>query len=290
MIFAASSTTADHELAKAFAHTAEMARHYENFTVVSWLLPRSLRPHFYNVYAFCRHADDLADEIADSQESLRLLNELAEDVGRMYGGRPNNLILQALQATVRQFDIPAEPFLKLIDAFVQDQRVKRYESFSDLRDYCRRSADPVGHLVLYLCGYGDEHRQGLADFTCTALQLANFWQDVSNDLDRGRIYVPLEDLRRFGVSEQQVVDRRFDPAFANLMRFELERTESLFRQGEALLPLVRRRVRTDLALYGRGGRAILQSIRDIGYNTLQHRPTLSRMNKLSLLLGYLVGL
>lgn len=286
---ATTSSTTPASIREAYAHTADLARHYENFTVVSILLPRRLRQHFYNVYAFCRHADDLADEIADSEESLRLLEALKQDVRRMYDGTPQELILVALQQTVREFGIPAEEFLKLIDAFEQDQRVKRYQTFEQLVDYCRRSADPVGHLVLYLCGYQDAERQRLSDFTCTALQLANFWQDVSNDLDRGRIYIPLEDLERFGVTEQQILQRRFDANYACLMAFEVDRAESLFRHGEALLPLLRRRVRTDIALYGRGGRAILQAIRRAGYNTLENRPTLSKWQKLSLMGRYLLG-
>ena len=278
------------EIRDAFEHTARMAAHYENFTVVSLLLPRHLKPHFCNVYAFCRHADDLADEVGDREESLRLLGELKADVHRMYGGGAREKILVALGETVRQFGIPADPFLSLIDAFEQDQGVTRYETFDELVDYCRRSADPVGHLVLYLCGYGDAARQRLSDFTCTALQLANFWQDVGNDLDRGRIYIPREDMKRFGVEEEAIVAKRFTPAFAGLMRFEVDRARELFDQGEALLPLVRRRVRTDIALYGRGGRAILRSIERIGYNTLEHRPTLGKAQKLVLLGRYLLGI
>jgi squalene synthase HpnC len=283
------SSTQPEQVAKAFAHTAQLVKHYENFTVVSLLLPRQLKQHFYNIYAFCRHADDLADEVADKNESLRLLNALKADVHRMYTGTPEQLIMVACQQTVRQFGIPADPFLKLIDAFEQDQRISRYETYDQLVDYCTRSADPVGHLVLYLCGYSDPERQHLSNLTCTGLQLANFWQDVGNDLSRGRIYLPLEDLRRFGVPESDILTRHFTPAFADLMRFEVDRAEALFKQGEALLPLVGRRVRTDIALYGRGGQAILQSIRQIGYNTLEHRPKISRATKLSLLFRYLLG-
>ncbi len=289
MVQADSSTQPD-RIRKALAHTAELAGHYENFTVVSWLLPRALRPHFFNVYAFCRHADDLADESGTPEQAQRSLSELREDVQRMYDGAPRGLILVALQQTVRQFAIPPDPFLKLIDAFLQDQRVSRYETYEQVVDYCRRSADPVGHLVLYLCGYGDAERQRLADFTCTGLQLANFWQDVGNDLGRGRIYIPREDMARFGVREEDIVARRFTPEFARMMEFEVQRTAELFDRGEALLPLVRRRVRTDVALYGRGGRAVLAAIRRIGYNTLEHRPTIGRWTRLSLLARYLIGL
>jgi squalene synthase HpnC len=242
------------------------------------------------VYAFCRHADDLADESGDPQQAQRFLIALRDDVQRMYDGEPQELIQVALQQTVRQFNIPPDPFLKLIDAFLQDQRVGRYETYEQVVDYCRRSADPVGHLVLYLCGYGDTERQRLSDFTCTALQLANFWQDVGNDLGRGRIYIPREDMAHFGVCEEDIIAKRFTPEFARMMEFEVDRTVDLFDQGEALLPLVHRRVRTDVALYGRGGRAILAAIRRIGYNTLEHRPTIGRWTKAGLLARYLIGL
>jgi len=290
MLSASASNSAISSLEEARRHTAQVASHYENFTVVSWLLPRRLRQPFYDVYAFCRHADDLADEMGDAELSLRALGELREDVGRMYGGAPAGLICRALQATVAEFRIPAAPFLALIDAFEQDQRVKRYETYEQLVDYCRRSANPVGHLVLYLSGYGDAERQRLSDFTCTGLQLTNFWQDVENDLGRGRIYLPLEDLRRFGVQEADVMARRTTPEFLELIRFEVERTRALFVEGKKLLPLVRRRVRSDIALYSLGGEAILDRIAGIGYNVLERRPTLGKAAKLGLLLRYLCGL
>ncbi len=258
--------------------------HYENFTVVSLSLPRKLRQDFFNVYAFCRHADDLADETGDRDKSLSLLDLLRREVQATYAGRPTHPILVALADTIERFSIPPDPFLKLIDAFEQDQRVGRYETFGEVVHYCTRSADPVGHLVLYLGGYGDARRQKLADFTCTALQLTNFWQDVAPDLaERDRIYIPQEDLRRFGVTEADLRAGRFTPAFAELMRFEVDRAEDLFRRGVALLPLVDQRLRTDIALYGAGGRAILDRIRAIGYNVLARRPTLGKFAKLALL-------
>lgn len=256
--------------------------HYENFTVVSLALPRHLRQDFFNIYAFCRHADDLADEIPDKDQSLRELDELRCDVNRMYHQQAGHPILVALAETVRKFDIPPDPFLALIDAFEQDQRVSRYDTYEQLSDYCRRSANPVGHLVLYLCGYRDPLRQKLADHTCTALQLTNFWQDVVPDLSRGRIYLPLEDMSRFKVNEEDLIERRVSENFLQLMKYEVDRAESLFLQGEALLPLVHGRLRTDVALYGRGGRAILDRIRRVGYDVLSQRPTLNHWAKLGL--------
>jgi squalene synthase HpnC len=274
--------------------TRSIAGHYENFTVVSLALPRHLRQDFFNIYAFCRHTDDLADEVGDPQESLRLLDEFRRDLDRIYNGRgiaPQHPILIALSETIRRYDIPADPFVALIDAFQQDQRVARYPTYADLLGYCTRSANPVGHLVLYLAGYRDAHRQQLSDCTCTALQLTNFWQDVVPDLvARCRIYIPQEDMTRFGVTEDDLHSRRFTPAFRDLMRFEVDRADELFTQGEALLPLVNRRLRTDIALYGLGGRSILQRVRDADYNVLAGRPVLGRWAKLGLFLRTLLKL
>lgn len=265
-------------------HTRRLAlSHYENFTVVSLALPRRLRQDFFNIYAYCRHADDLADEIADPAESLRQLAALRLDVHRMYQGRPQRSILVALADTVRRYDIPIDPFLALISAFEQDQRVRRYQTYEQLLDYCMRSANPVGHLVLYLCGYRDAQRQRLADHTCTALQLTNFWQDVVPDLARGRIYIPRQDLRRFGVSEDDIVQRRATGAFIEMMRFQVQRTATMFKAGQALVDMVDGPLRIDVALYGRGGQAILDRIRAIGYNVMAQRPTLGRGAKLALL-------
>ncbi len=264
--------------------------HYENFTVVSLALPRRLRQDFFNIYAFCRHTDDLADEIGDRNESLRQLNDFRTDLRRVYDSEPSHPILIALRDTIRRFDIPIDPFLALIDAFEQDQRVGRYETYEDVLDYCRRSANPVGHLVLYLSGYRDAHRQKLADYTCTALQLTNFWQDVVPDLNRSRIYLPLEDLRRFNVPEEDLHTRHCSPAFVELMKFQVDRTAELFVAGQALLPLVSSRLRTDIALYGRGGQAILDRIRSAGYDVLSQRPVLSRWAKLALFARAVIGL
>lgn len=269
--------------------------HYENFTVVSLALPRSLRQDFYNIYAFCRHADDLADEISDSAESLAALDTLRRDLMALYEPRNGHpappqtarstqaAILLALSDTIARHQIPPDPFLKLIDAFEQDRRVNRYNTYEQVLHYCTRSADPVGHLVLYLCGYRDAHRQRLSDYTCTALQLTNFWQDISRDyVERNRIYLPREDMERFGVSEADIAERRFTPAVRELIRFEVDRAEALFDQGAALLPLLHPRYRTDIELFNLGGRAILKAIRDQDYDTLTSRPTLGKAGKLGL--------
>src|SRR6266704_815891 len=192
--------------------------HYENFSVATWFLPERLRQHFYNVYAYCRISDDLGDEISNPAASLQLLDEWEAELDACYAGRPRHPVFVALAETVRTFDIPKYEFSDLLQAFRQDQTVTRYETFEDLLGYCRYSANPVGHLVLYVCGYRNAERQLLSDCTCTALQLANFCQDVSLDFAKGRISLPLEDLRNYKVSEEDMADKRNTPAFREMMR------------------------------------------------------------------------
>src|ERR1700752_3603779 len=200
--------------------------HYENFNVVSWLLPRRLHQHFYNLYAYCRWSDDLGDEIPDRQRALELLDAWEEELGLCYSAEsgPLHPVLIALRETIRAKDIPRKRFSDLLRAFRQDQRVQRYATWEGVLDYCVYSANPVGRLVLYLCGYRDAERQRLSDATCTALQLANFWQDVDRDLEKGRIYIPLESLAAHGLSEDDIVGRRFDSRYVSLMKDFIART------------------------------------------------------------------
>src|SRR5437870_9071786 len=199
-------------LAEARQYCARLARtHYENFSVASWFLPRRLRQHFFNVYAYCRISDDLGDEVGDTAASLRLLDEWEAELDACYAGRPRHPVFVALAETVRTFDIPKYEFSDLLQAFRQDQTVTRYETFADLLGYCRYSANPVGHLVLYVCGYRDAERKQLSDYICTALQLANFCQDVSVDFAKGRIYLPLEDLRNYSATEEDMAEKRNTP-------------------------------------------------------------------------------
>ncbi len=266
------------------------ADHYENFTVVSVLVPRELRQDFCNIYAFCRVADDLGDELGDRDLSLRWLERFREQTQACYAGERNNHVFVALGETIRRHGIPIQPFLDLIDAFEQDQRVTRYDTFEQVVDYCRRSADPVGRLVLYTCGYRDEQRQRLSDKTCTALQLANFWQDVRQDIDeRDRIYLPRESMERFGVSEEQIVAKRCDDGYRRLIQFEVDRTAKLFDEGDVLLPTLAPAVRGQISLFGKGGRAVLEAIRRQNYDTLSHRPVLSHWQKGRLLMTALAG-
>lgn len=257
--------------------------HYENFTVASGLLPRRLRQHFYNVYAYCRWSDDLGDEISTTQLSLELLDWWDTELQQCYAGSPGHAVFVALHHTIKSFDIPMQPFSDLLTAFRQDQRVHRYGTWEAVLDYCRYSANPVGRLILYLGGYRDPDRQLLSDFTCTALQLANFWQDVSRDLDKDRIYIPLDALAKYGLSEAELFSRYFDGRYASLMRELVARTRALFEQGLPLIEKVEPVLRVDIELFSRGGLSVLDAIEAIGYNTLQNRPSLSGMAKLRLL-------
>ncbi len=267
--------------------------HYENFSVASWFLPERLRQHFFNVYAYCRISDDLGDEVGDTAASLQLLDQWETELDACYEGHPRHPVFVALAGTVRKFEIPKHEFADLLTAFRQDQSITRYETFNDLLGYCRFSANPVGHLVLYLCGYGDSERQLLSDYTCTALQLANFWQDVSADFAKGRIYLPLEDLRRFRVSEESIRDGENTSAFCEMMKFEVERAREWFNQGTPLIAKVDRALATDIELFSRGGEEILNAIERQHYAELGRRPTISKTRKLALVaraaLGQLLG-
>jgi squalene synthase HpnC/squalene synthase HpnD len=265
--------------------------HYENFNVVSWLLPKELHQHFYNVYAYCRWSDDLGDEVADSARALQLLDAWEDELRLIYAedAGPSHPVLIALRQTVRAKDIPVEPFSDLLRAFRRDQVVKRYANWAEVYDYCVYSANPVGRLVLYLCDYRDAARQKMSDATCTALQLANFWQDVSRDLEKGRIYIPVEELAQHGLNEDDVVSKRFDGRYVGLMKSLIARTRELFAEGRPLAGTVKPFLRTDLEMFTRGGLAILDAIEAGGYNTLQHRPSVSKLTQAKLLVQTLAA-
>src|SRR5277367_6703353 len=257
--------------------------HYENFNVVSWLLPRDLHQHFYNVYAYCRWADDLGDEIPQKERALELLDWWERELDDCYNARPSHPVFVALRETILAKNIPKQPFADLLRAFRQDQNVKRYPTWDSMIGYCVYSANPVGRLVLYLCGYRDEQRQKLSDATCTALQLANFWQDVSRDLEKGRIYIPLDVAALHGVSEHDIVTRRFHEGYVHLMQDLICRTRELFAAGAPLPKLVDGRLSVDLDMFSRGGLAILDAIEASGYDTLHHRPVVTKGKQLRLL-------
>jgi squalene synthase HpnC len=257
--------------------------HYENFNVVSWLLPKELHQHFYNVYAYCRWADDLGDEIPSKERALELLDWWERELDACYEGRPAHPVFVALRETVMAKDVPKQPFADLLKAFRQDQVVKRYGTWEAVLDYCVYSANPVGRLVLYLCGYRDDHRQQLSDATCTALQLANFWQDVSRDLEKGRIYIPLERAAAHGVTESEIVGKKFSERYASLMKELIAKTRELFEKGMPLSKKVQGKLSVDLEMFSRGGLAVLDAIEAIDYDTLNRRPKVSKGKQVRLL-------
>lgn len=259
--------------------------HYENFHVVSFLLPRRLHQDFYNVYAFCRWADDLGDEIGDPAESLRLLAWWRGELQKMYAGDASHPVFVALRSTAQTHGLALGTFDDLIKAFEQDQTVTRYRSFQEVFEYCRYSANPVGRLVLGLCGYHDPARYQLSDATCTALQLANFWQDVTVDWAKDRVYLPLDLLARHGSSVDAIAQRRFDAPFRAAMREAVEVARGLFLEGLPLIDQVDRRLAIDLELFSRGGMKVLEKIERRDYNVLSARPAISKIERVALLLG-----
>jgi len=263
--------------------------HYENFHVASWFLPQRLRPHFHAVYAYCRVSDDLGDEVETTEQALALLDFWGAELDACYQGRARHPVFVALAETIRACAIPKEPFADLLVAFRQDQTVKRYRTMDELRGYCRYSANPVGRLVLYVCGYTDRERFRLSDATCTALQLANFWQDVAQDYARGRIYLPLDAMERYGVTEAIIAAGEATPNFRALLKYEVDTAREMFDIGLPLIRKVDRELALDLDLFSRGGLEILRAIENRDYDVLRARPALSSMTKLSLVMRAVTG-
>jgi len=275
-------------VAEAEQYTRRLATtHYENFHVVSFLLPKHLHQDFYNVYAYCRLADDLADEIPDTDESLRQLKQWGGELDRMYAGEAEHPVFVALKGTVAKYRIPKQPFADLIRAFIQDRNVTRYQTWDGVLDYCVYSANPVGRLVLYLCGYSDAERQSLSDATCTALQLANFWQDITIDQQKDRVYLPLDLLAKHDYTVEELFAHKFDQRFVAIMREAVHRARELFLAGLPLTGMVNRRLAVDLELFTRGGMCVLDKIQQQGYDVFSRRPKISKVDRAGLLIGTL---
>jgi squalene synthase HpnC len=261
--------------------------HYENFHVASWFLPKRLRPHFHAIYAYCRVSDDLGDEVGNPEASLALLDLWGAELDACYQGVARHPVFVALAETIRACDIPKDPFADLLVAFRDDQSaqtITRFRTMDDVLAYCRYSANPVGRIVLYACGYRDDERFALSDQTCSALQLANFWQDVRVDYTKNRIYIPREDMDRFAVDESMIAEARFTPQFRELMRYEVNVAREMFRAGLPLIAMVDRELALDLDLFSRGGLEILRAIERQDYNVLRARPAISKPRKAALLL------
>jgi squalene synthase HpnC len=267
--------------------------HYENFHVATWFLPKALQPHFYSIYAYCRISDDLGDEVPDKSAALALLDLWGRELDACYEGHARHPVFVALAETIRACSIPKEPFVDLLIAFRQDQTVTRYATMDDVLAYCRYSANPVGRLVLYACGEaGHEVREEnfrLSDATCSALQLANFWQDVRVDFLKGRVYIPQDDMHRFGVSDKTIANGVATPEFRALLSHEVDYARSLFEQGLPLIGKVNRDLALDLDLFSRGGLEILRAIERHDYDVLSARPAISKLTKLALAARALCG-
>ena len=267
--------------------------HYENFHVASWFLPERFRKHFHAVYAYCRMSDDLGDEVGDRAQSLALLDWWGEQLEACYRGQAVHPVFVALQPTIEACAIPIDPFADLLTAFRQDQDVTRFASMEDVLAYCRYSANPVGQLVLYIAGYRDEERFRLSDQTCTALQLANFWQDVRPDWEKGRVYFPQADMARFKVTDtvlgEDYTAQRTSAAVRELLRYEVGYARVLFRGGMPLIGMVDRELAIDLDLFSRGGLEILRAIEKQDYDVLRARPRITKGRKAALLLRAVAG-
>lgn len=256
--------------------------HYENFTVLSWFVPGQIRQHMANLYAYCRWADDLADEIADRRQSLALLQWWEQQLRACYAGAAEHPVFVALRETISKYAIPIEPLVDLLAAFRQDQRVTRYQTTEQLLDYCRYSANPVGRLMLYLGGCFEVSRAKLSDAVCTGLQLANFWQDVARDWQRGRIYIPAAERLRFKVDESEFAAGRATDAFRQLLADQVQEAEGWLKRGSALVPLVSEWMQLPVALFVHGGLAILAAIRRQEFDVWSRRPKVGRWEKMRL--------
>jgi squalene synthase HpnC len=275
-------------LSESEALCMQLARtHYENFTLISWLVPRRIRPRLATLYAFCRTVDDIGDEAPGDRN--KLLDRFEAELRAAYNARPHHPVIVALQHTINRFDLPMEPFSKLIKANRIDQQKTRYETFSELLHYCDHSANPVGRLFLMLYGYRDEERFTLSDATCTALQLTNFWQDIKRDLKMGRIYLPEEEMRHFGVTENDLAKDEANESVRELLQFQVVRTREYFKAGIPLIDRVQGHLKVDVALFSRGGLAILNKIEKQSFDTLSARPTLAKREKLGLFFSTLLS-
>ena len=263
--------------------------HYENFHVASWFLPKALRPHFHSIYAYCRVSDDLGDEVGDRSAALALLDLWGEELDACYQGQARHPVFVALSETIRACSIPKEPFADLLVAFRQDQSVTRFETMQDVLSYCKYSANPVGRLVLYACGEVSEENFRLSDATCSALQLANFWQDVSVDYKKDRIYIPQQDMRRFSVSDATIAAGVATAEFKALLKYEVAYARRLFEEGLPLIGKVNRELALDLDLFSRGGLEILRAIERADYDVLSTRPAIGKRTKLGLALRAVSG-
>jgi len=278
-------------LVEAQAWCRELTRsHYENFHVATFFLPERVRPHFESIYAYCRVSDDLGDEVDDPAVATRLLNSWGSMLDECYDAPERSMhpVFVALHETIVACDLPRQLLHDLLIAFRMDQVKTEYETWDELLEYSHYSANPVGRLVLWVCGYRDENLGLLSDKVCTALQLANFWQDVVEDKERGRRYIPAESMIRFNVDEGQIEGRVFTPEFRAMIEDLVVRTRAMLHEGGVISKHVDRELAVTLNLFRKGGDAILDGIAAQDYDVLRGRPVVSKAKKLSLLGGSLI--
>ncbi len=277
---------------EAYSYCLAIAReHYENFPVASFLIPRRLRKHVAAVYAFARYADDIADEgMNDKEERKKLLDAWRYQLMNLTERTNDNPIYIALGETTQKFKLPITLFSDLLDAFEQDIMIDEYETFDQVLDYCTRSANPIGRLMLLFFNCSNEYSIPPADALCTGLQLANFWQDISIDIQKSRIYLPREDRLKFQVSEKSLFQKNASGELQKLIRFEIERTRTFFEKAKGLFELVPLRLRFELKAIWRGGVKILDAIESSGFDPLGHRPQLNASDKIQIMFSSLLPL
>ncbi|MFH0990283.1 MAG: squalene synthase HpnC [bacterium] len=270
----------------AFQFCEQLAsNHYENFPVASFFIPRDKRRYIAAIYAFARIADDFADEPGlTPAERIDSLNDWEEQLMACVQGEATHPVFIAVRETIERFEIPWQLLRNLLQAFRTDVTMHRYESFESVLEYCRFSANPVGRLLLLLFNYRSESMLAQSDAICTALQLTNFWQDIAVDLEKDRVYIPLEDLREFGYTERDLFQRRYNKGFHDLLRFEVERTERLFQHGKPLLNQLGNDLRLEIRMTWNGGMQILRKIHKQNYDVFKKRPTLTKFDKAKILL------
>lgn len=271
-------------VARSYAYCESFARaHQESFPVASRFVPSELRPHVWALYAFARAADDFADEPVYEGARVEALDAWQVELDRCFHGEATHPVFIALQDTVEKRDLPLPPLDDLLAAFRLDMEVRRYATFRNLRGFTAKSAEPVGRLLLALFGYRDPALVRFADEISTALQLANFWQDVAADAARDHVYIPAEDLRHFGVTEAEVKALKPTPALRDLLRFQVARTRSLFERGRPLLGMLGKDLRLELTLIWLLGMAMLDNIEALGFDVFTHRPRIRRRDKAKVL-------
>lgn len=285
------SPTDGSRLLAAQAHCRRIALgHYENFLVASALLPRSMKQPFYNVYAFCRHADDLADESPSPAIATERLSQWQQELDRCFAGQSvEHPIFIALAETIPRFDLQKRPFDDLLDAFRQDQIKIRFANFAELLDYCGRSANPVGHIVLRMAAADSPENIALSDSICTGLQLANHWQDIRRDLQSGRIYLPQDAMAAENIAESMLAGDRACEAIKRVIAAQCGQARRFLIAGLPLADNVPRWLAADIRLFVHGGLATLDAIARCDHDTLRKRPTVSKTRQINLVVRAMLG-